>query len=434
MHLKFFYFSSIIFLSLSLAGFGQHNGVHKCYTSEMEALNEARYPEWKAERKQFENDVHQELLKLKLSKQKKTASTVLKVPVVVHVIYWNSAENIPDQQVFDQIEVLNEDFGRTNADAINTPLIYNSIASNTEIQFCLAIRDPNGESTNGINRIKSPKPSLTYPADDAYLKALSYWPSDQYLNIWVCNLKESSQTFKILGYAQFPSNSSLSGLSPEQGPETTDGVVINYTVFGKNSSTGGNYDLGRTTTHEVGHWFGLLHTWGDGDCSVDDNCTDTPNCDGDFYAGLPACTAPIQCGGRRMIENYMDYSDDACMNLYTADQTMRMQTTNTISPRRLALQNSKGCCDTCVFPKEVDLNIYPNPTQGSTTFTLESKTPTVVSLKIYDRTGKFMYEEESAGVRIYKKTLDFSHWTDGLYLVVVKAGDRKFVRKIMIIK
>jgi hypothetical protein len=122
------------------------------------------------------------------------------------------------------------------------------------------------------------------------------------------------------------------------------------------------------------------------------------------------------------------------MNLYTADQTLRMHTSNAMSPRRLALQNSKGCCDTCIFPKDVDLLVYPNPTQSSTTFTLESKTPTVVSLKIYDRTGKFLYEEESGAVRIYKKTLDFSPWTDGLYLVVVKAGDRKFTRKIMIVK
>ena len=398
----------------------------------MNTLNEERYPEWKADQAQFEKDLQKNIRIRKDSKSSKVAGAVLTIPVVVHVIYRTNSQNIPMQQVLDQIDVLNADFGRTNADASNTPVIYSGVASSTDVQFCLANRDPNGNETNGVTRTFTNKTSMIYPTDDAFLKSLSYWPSDQYLNIWVCNLTESSGTFNILGYAQFPSNSTLSGLSANEGQATTDGVVINYTVFGKNSATGGNYDLGRTTTHEVGHWLGLLHTWGDGDCSVDDNCTDTPNCDQDFYASTPSCAAPIQCTNRRMIENYMDYSDDACMNLYTADQKDRMQTAISMSPRRAALQNSQGCCDTCIFPKETELIVYPNPTFNIANLTLESKTATVVNLKIYDATGKYLYGEESAAVTLYTKTLDFSQWAEGLYLIVAQVGDRKYIRKLVV--
>jgi Pregnancy-associated plasma protein-A/Secretion system C-terminal sorting domain len=423
-------FFLVTLLSLSFQGYGQKDGVHKCYSVELDELNEKRYSNWKSERTAFEKNINQEILR-------NTASTIFKIPVVVHIIHSeiNGAiqnANIPDQQVFDQIDVLNEDFRRTNADASNTPVIYNGIASDTEIEFCLADRAPDGSASTGINRIYTNKNPLIYPTDDSFLKGLSYWPSDQYLNIWVCRISDNSLTSKILGYAQFPSNSSLSGLNSNEGPATTDGVVVHYTVFGRNVSTDPNYNLGRTATHEVGHWLGLLHTWGDGDCSVDDQCNDTPNCDDQFFSSTPTCSAPVQCGNRRMIENYMDYSDDACMNLFTTDQKTRMQSALTVSPRRIALENSIGCCDTCTV--NTKLNVYPNPASGIANLKIEFTSPTKVEVVIYDRIGQKVFENSYIATKRFNEPISVSGWADGLYIVILKADNTKHTWKLLVMK
>ncbi len=429
------FFTAVLFF-ISVQGYSQHDGVHKCYTTELEQLNQQRYPEWKSQREQFEKDLKQQVLKLKNSKHNRVeAGALLKIPVVVHILH-NEAngaitdENIPDQRVLEQIVTLNRDFRRANADAINTPIIYNGIATDTQIEFCLANRDPLGFPTSGINRVYNAKSPFIYPNDDALLKSLSYWPSDQYLNIWVCRMSDNSQTNKILGYAQFPSNTALGGLSNDEGPASTDGVVIHYTVFGMTSDA--SYNLGRTTTHEVGHWLGLLHTWGDGDCSVDDYIDDTPNCDDQYFSDRLTCIAPIQCGGRRMIENYMDYSDDACMNLYTVDQKTRMQTALTLSPRRAALINSKGCCDTCTTNTE--LNVFPNPSNGTVKIQIQFQNATDVDLYIYDRIGKLVYQEQDKHVTRYNKFINVSYWTDGLYYIVMKTSNNdKFYKRLQVL-
>ncbi|HSZ71055.1 MAG TPA: M43 family zinc metalloprotease, partial [Cytophagaceae bacterium] len=222
----------------------------------------------------------------------------------------------------------------------NTPAMFKSIAADVQIEFCLAVRDPNGDPTTGINRIYNSQASYNVDltagsVDDTTIKNKSYWPSDQYLNIWVCDLAGG-----ILGYAEFPGTM----------PVTSDGVVIDYTAFGNTNSS--RYNLGRTATHEIGHWLNLYHIWGDqSDCSGDDFCADTNPCSGTYYSDhTQGCPMPLQCGFPRMIQNYLDYSDDACMNLFTNDQKSRMQGAMTTSSRRIAIQNSLGCCNTCYVP------------------------------------------------------------------------------------
>jgi hypothetical protein len=243
------------------------------------------------------------------------------IPVVVNVIYKTGSQNISDAQIQSQIDVLNEDFRRTNSDANNTW----SQAIDTNIEFCLASVDPDGNTTNGIRRKQTNKPSFS--ANDGMKSSgqgLAPWDPSSYLNIWVCNLSSG-----LLGYAQFPG-----------GPASTDGVVIDYAYFGTTGTATAPFDLGRTATHEVGHWLNLRHIWGDGGCGVDDFVSDTPASDGPNYG---CAQGHVSCGSVDMVQNYMDYSDDACMNLFTEGQSLRMDALFAPGGARASLTSSNGC-------------------------------------------------------------------------------------------
>ena len=236
---------------------------------------------------------------------------ILTIPVIVHVVYENNLENISDAQIASQIQVLNDDFRRMNADRTNTPSDFTGVAADTEIEFCLTQvnRVPTTRSSFGTN--DAVKSSSTGGAD-----AINPTGS---MNMWVCEIGGG-----ILGYAQFPG-----------GNPATDGVVVDYRYFGTVGTATAPFDLGRTATHEVGHWLNLRHIWGDGGCSVDDFVSDTPTAGGPNYTG-GACTypGPNSCVPRGknsteadlpdMFQNYMDYSDDGCMNLFTTGQKDRM--------------------------------------------------------------------------------------------------------------
>ncbi len=232
------------------------------------------------------------------------------IPVVVHVVYRSSRENISEAQVQSQIEVLNADFQRLNLDAADTDPRFAHLATGAGIEFRLATVDPLGTPTNGITRTRTDKVYF-YTSDNGVkyssMGGVDAWPSDQYLNIWVCNLGMS-----VLGYAQFP------GGAPE-----TDGVVICYKQFGNTGSVTPPFDRGRTCTHEVGHWLNLRHIWGDGACEVDDLVPDTPPADGPT-TGCPQVQR-VACSGPVMTQNFMDYTDDACMNFFTRGQVARMR-------------------------------------------------------------------------------------------------------------
>ncbi len=269
----------------------------------------------------------------------KEVTGVVTIPVVVHVVYNNSTENISSAQIQSQIDVLNDDFRRLNSDASNTPSDFIGVAADVQIEFCLASVDPSGNSTTGITRTSTNVSA--FGTNDA-MKFSSQggkdaWPTSSYLNIWVCDISGG-----ILGYAQFPG-----------GPASTDGVVVDYAYFGTTGTATAPFNLGRTATHEVGHWLNLRHIWGDGGCSVDDFVNDTPEAGGPNYTGAP-CTypGPNSCRpkGRNkgndlpdMFMNYMDYSDDGCMNMFTSGQTSRMRALFDVGGPRASLLSSNGC-------------------------------------------------------------------------------------------
>lgn len=254
-------------------------------------------------------------------KNSRAVTGVITIPVVVHVVYNTADENISDAQIQSQIDILNEDFRRLNGDADNVW----SQAADSEIEFCLASRDPNGNPSTGITRTETTKTSFD---QDNTMKfdatgGKDAWPRDSYLNIWVCDLDG------LLGYAQFPG-----------GSAATDGVVCTYDAFGDIGTAAFPFDLGRTATHEVGHWLNLRHIWGDGDCGFDDFVADTPISDDHNYG----CEiGHISCNTLDMVQNYMDYSDDACMNLFTLGQKDRMRVLFEAGGPRESLLSSIGC-------------------------------------------------------------------------------------------
>jgi len=290
--------------------------------SQVQQTDNPRYQRY-LQLEQFTANYKSSLISNNSQERLSDANGLIIIPVVVHVIHGSGeaigvGRNISVAQVQSQIDVLNEDFRRLNADAVNTPPAFAGVAADITIEFRLACTDPNGNATDGITRTASTTTSFTDNDDIKFASRGGHdaWPPDRYLNIWVSALSGG-----LLGYAQLPSDYATN--------PTTDGVVINTTSFGRVGNVAAPFQLGRTATHEVGHWLNLFHIWGDdgSSCSGSDQCGDTPNQAGENY-GCPAFPHTDACtssGNGVMFMNYMDYVNDACMNLFTNDQRIRMR-------------------------------------------------------------------------------------------------------------
>ncbi len=307
-----------------------------CLTPEMHTELQTKYGLPSIEEYEIEFN---KLKKDYLVRRKSTNATSIIIPVIVHVIHngesIGTGANISAAQVKSQIEVLNEDFRRKEGtNGFNS----HSDGADVEIEFVLALRDASGNELQeaGIHRVNGTINSWDNDRIEDVLKPQTIWNPKKYMNVWTVNFGGDLED--ILGYAQFPSLSGLGGLDNNGGLAATDGVVIGYRYFGRVGDVAEHYDGGRTATHEVGHWLGLRHIWGDGDCSEDDFCEDTPNAGHSNYT----CEPINSCGlfVNDMIENYMDYTPDACMNIFTEDQKARMQVVMEVSPRRKQLLNS----------------------------------------------------------------------------------------------
>ncbi|MEP6750205.1 MAG: M43 family zinc metalloprotease [Bacteroidota bacterium] len=305
------------------------------------------------------------------------------IPVVVHILWNTSAQNISNAQVLSQIDVLNKDYSGANTDRNKTPAYFAALAADCGITFVLAKMDPQGHATTGIVRKQTSMPvfnfddkakSNTANGDDA-------WNADNYLNIWVCNLVSG-----ISGYASIPG-----------GPKEKDGVVISTQVFGTIHITGA-FNKGRTATHEIGHWLNLRHIWGDANCG-DDKVEDTPT----QQAANRGCVngQKFTCGSTShgdMYMNYMDFSDDACMYMFTKGQRERMRVLfDTGGPRNSLLfsnaLNGTGLPlqDTLAVNKDAgfDLLLYPNPAVNMITLQLEENCNAIgKKIQVYNHLGQ----------------------------------------------
>lgn len=339
------FIGSLLLFAILQTGYSQRQIPHEhvpgefCKTMEVLDLQKQRNAALQDNMDRIERFTQQTLQK---SKSRSSHQGVITIPVVFHVIYNQEGTNISEEQILSQLNVLNEDFRNRNENRGNTPEEFQDLEADVEIEFCLANVDPNGYRTSGITRTQTFHDNFFFFYNgfdfmkyDA-LGGRDAWPSDQYLNVWVCKLFGSG----VLGYAQFPGDDPAS-----------DGIVLDYRFFGtvgeRTPFPGFN---GRTTTHEVGHWLNLRHIWGDGDCSVDDMVADTP------LQGRPnggyayPCTfpGPNSCDEGEgdlpdMFQNYMDYSNDECMSLFTKGQKARMRALFEPGGPRESLLYSKGC-------------------------------------------------------------------------------------------
>ncbi len=271
----------------------------------------------------------QQLSKRNLSSFRSQNQDLITIPVVVHVVYNNEAENVSDEQIYSQLEVLNEDFGNKISDP---NAMWYDVAGNPGMEFCLATRDIYGNATCGITRTytDSTEFRIQTSVKDESTGGISGWPATSYLNIFVCDIAGG-----IRGYATFP-----------DAEDSIDGIVLDYLSFGRgaefNYSDPTRFNLGRTGTHEVGHWLRLTHIWGDGGCDIDDGISDTPTASGANYG---CAIGSLACYGDslNMVQNYMDYSDDACMYLFTQGQVNLMRKAFDTNGSRVSILSSKGC-------------------------------------------------------------------------------------------
>jgi hypothetical protein len=318
----------LLFLSVSATTSAQRNCPTIADLPQMQLNDPARYERFMnletftANYVSNQNGVHQRLI---------NPNGVIVIPVVVHVLHRGESigtgRNISMAQIQSQIDVLNEDFRRLNADAANTPAAFTPIASDYGFEFRLACQDPSGNTTNGVIRRQTNRNNFTYipisatnlsPDETAMgIKMTSIsgsdpWPTDRYLNIWVADFSDGT-----LGYATFPADFATN--------PNVDGVVIETTSMGRTGNVSAPFDEGRTATHEIGHWLNLRHINGDTECG-DDFVADTPP-QRFLSSGCPGFPRTSTCAGNGpngdMFMNYMDYTDDGCMNIFTNGQRLR---------------------------------------------------------------------------------------------------------------
>ncbi|MFT6849525.1 MAG: PKD repeat protein [Sphingobacteriales bacterium] len=305
-HLSSFLLAAMFFSAGSAIA---QEAVIPCYTTEQTEINFKENPEYKENRDALEQFTLQYLENRKVTSQ--THEDTVYIPIVFHIYHQYGPEAISRAQIEDQVRIINEDFRRINPDTTDTDERWRAVASDTYIEFRLARKDPNGERTDG--RVMVPTSATDFNNQpDRTDKAISVWPQTSYFNVWVVrNIGASGGGGVILGYAQFPGT----------GADATYGIVIRADVTGSIEFGTAFDNQGRTLVHEIGHCLNLRHIWGDGGCGASDGVNDTP----DASASSSGCPTNKQtCGTFDMTDNYMDYTNGSCQNMFTHGQTDRM--------------------------------------------------------------------------------------------------------------
>lgn len=355
---------------------------------------------------------------------------IITIPVVIHVLFNDAFQNIPDEQVLSQIDVLNRDFRMLNADRSNIPSAFKSKAADARIMFCLAQVDPQGRPTTGIlRRYTTVSPFMR--ADEMKFKSTGgsdAWDAKNYLNIWVC-----SMFGRTMGYA-----------TPPGGDPAKDGVVINYDVFGEKGRLRTDFNKGRTATHEIAHWLGLKHIWGDDDCG-DDGIWDTPK-QMSYNFGCPTFPRTSYCSADNngdMYMNFMDLTNDACMNMFSNGQKNKMRAQFAMGGARNSILRSYRCDgslasgaplpqDTVPVPvvKVKDpISIYPNPVQHEVTLQAkEEETLIGKTAVVYNNTGAIVLTYK---LTAKKTTIPMQRLLPGVYMLKIGEASDQQVFKLV---
>jgi hypothetical protein len=361
--------------------------------------------------------------------KKNKSGQIITIPVVVHVVYNTNAENISDAQIFSQIEILNQDFRLNNSNKLPTNHPYYQFTVDTEIEFCLAIKDPFDNPTSGITRTKTNEVSFS-DADDNVKYGIKggkdNWDPTKYLNLWVCNL-----TGDLLGYATFPSDLT--------NYKNSDGVVIRHQAFGDIGTAGKEgftvNSIGRTATHEIGHWLNLNHIWGDSNCG-DDLVDDTKPSKQENYDCPTFPFNANSCSGTgangEMFMNYMDYVNDDCMRMFTVGQGLRMHAA--LNGDRISLLTSDGC-GKASLNEVLDTNsftIYPNPSEGSFEINAKLKNLEGLNLEVVNLLGEQLIK--FSNIQNFPFQINLNDLPNGGYFIKMKDGTSIITQKIFISK
>ncbi len=345
------------------------------------------------------------------------------IPVVIHLLYNTASQNISDVQILSQLQSLNKDFRKLNADTINIPASFAGLSADAGITFCLAKQDAKGKPTTGIVRKFTSLPH--FMTDDAMKFSASggdgAWDTKKYLNIWVCNLFGRS-----LGYATLPGSAA-----------DKDGLVIKYDAFGTLGTLTAPFNKGRTATHEIGHWLGLQHLWGDANCG-NDGIDDTPP-QQSYNNGCPAFPHKTLCSINNngdMFMNFMDFTDDACMNMFTKGQTNKMRSQFAQGGNRNSFLNSSGCDSVAIqqgsLPVDIGvktmINIYPNPVSSILNINFGNGNNQEKKLQISNAFGR---EIITLVFTAQKKSIPVNHLPAGVYFLQINDGKEKEIRKFV---
>ena len=377
-------------------------------------------------------NVHPELAQKRINTQKQIQDAmnsgivhsrdVLVIPVVVHVVYKTQFENIPDKEIFSQLAVLNQDFRKKNNNFSQVHDSFKDLATDVGIEFCLAKVDPFGNPTKGITRTSTNIANLGLqygPNGERQrifyedLGGVPAWNPDEYLNIWVCELGAT-----LLGQASFPG-----GLKAE------DGILIDFFAFGTQGMAQAPNNLGKTLVHEIGHYLNLKHVWGNhsGDCDEDDGISDTPMQEKPTK-GCPG-NRPFSCGSFDLFYDFMDYSSDACLAMFTKEQgEMMVATLQTV--RSGLLTQTK--CQTQVLEHPLrHIELRGNPAGENFVLFLSEGNIFEIGVTIYNIYGQQVLDTQNYFFP-NEQVVDIHQLPQGLYFVMLTSSDAKVIKKLVV--